>query len=309
MTHKSRLGEALVFAGVALLAASLVDARPLPLDAPAVTLTVTAVGKKENPPPPVKRNDVQFNVNKEQTQLADWRKGDTLYLAVLIDDSLDSNIASQWPDLRAFIMAQPASTQIAVAYIRNGAAMVAQDFTTDHALAAKALRIPLGNAGAFTSPYLALQDWTKRWPDSNDRKSILLISSGIDYFRGGFDSVDPDVDTAIEQAQKKNINVWSIYATDAGHRARRNYVAFLAQGFLNRVSDETGGESFYLGFGPPVSLKPYLDELQAHLNNQYLLSFVANGGAKGKFQRVRVRTELPNTEFFSAPQAFIPATK
>jgi len=309
MTHKARSGGVLLFAGAALLAAGLLNARPLPAETPAVTLTVTAVGKKDNPPPAVKRDDVQFYVNKEQTQLADWRKGDTLFLAVLIDDSLDSNIASQWPDLRAFMMAQPASTHIAVAYIRNGAAMVAQDFTSDHALAAKALRIPLGNAGAFTSPYLALQDWVKRWPDSNERKSILLISSGVDYFRGAYDTVDPDVDTAIEQAQKKNINIWTIYSTDAGHRARRNYEVFLAQGFLSRVSGDTGAESFYIGFGPPVSLKPYLDELQTHLNNQYLLSFVANGGAKGNFEHVRVHTELPKTEFFSAPQAYIPATK
>lgn len=309
MPHMSRMRGIILVAGAALLAAGLLDARPLPAETPAVALTVTAVGKKDTPPPAVKRDDVQFNVNKEQTQLADWRKSDTLFLAVLIDDSLDSNIASQWPDLGAFMMAQPESTQISVAYVRNGAAMVAQDFTSDHALAAKALRIPLGNSGAFTSPYLALQDWVKRWPDSNERKSILLISSGIDYFRGGFDTVNPDVDTTIEQAQKKNINIWTIYSTDSGHRARRNYEAFLAQGFLSRVSGDTGAESFYIGFGPPVSLKPFLDELQTHLNNQYLLSFVANGGAKGKFERVRVRTELPNTEFFAAPQAYIPATK
>ena len=73
-------------------------------------------------------------------------------------------------------MAQPPSTYVAVAYARNGTAMVAQDFTQDHALAAKALRLPLGCGGAFASPYLALQDWMERWPESRERKSILLLS-------------------------------------------------------------------------------------------------------------------------------------
>ena len=272
-------------------------------------MTVTAVGKKDTKPPAVTRGDVQLHEGKEIVQVADWRRSDTLFLAVLIDDSLDPEIANQWSELKSFLAAQPENTYISVAYARNGAAAVAQDFTRDHALAAKALRIPLGDAGAFTSPYLALQDWIKRWPDSNERKSILLISSGIDYFRGGFDTVDPDVDTTIEQAQKKNINIWTIYSTDAGHRLRSGFPVFIAQGFLSRVSQESGAESFYLGFGPPVSLKPYLDELDAHLRNQYLLSFVANGGAKGKFERVHVTTELPRTELFAAPQAYIPPSQ
>src|SRR5713226_2555017 len=67
-----------------------------------VTMTVTAVGKKDTSPPLVTRDDVQFFLNKERTQVAGWKHGDKLYLAVLIDDSLDSSIASQWSDLKAF---------------------------------------------------------------------------------------------------------------------------------------------------------------------------------------------------------------
>jgi len=81
--------------------------------------------------------------------------------------------------------------------------VVAQDFTNDHELAAKALRLPLGSNGAFGSPYLALLDLMKRWPASADRHSILLISSGIDYFRGGFDLRSPDLDSTISRAQKQ----------------------------------------------------------------------------------------------------------
>ncbi len=274
-----------------------------------VNLTVTAVGKKNTSPPIVTKDDVQFFLNKERIQVADWKHGGKLYLAVLIDDSLDNVIANQWNDLKAFFAAQPDSTYISVSYARNGTAMVAQDFTNDHELAAKALRIPLGGGGAFSSPYLALLDLMKRWPASADRRSILLISSGIDYFRGNFDFRSPDLDSTISRAQKQNINIWTIYAPDAGHRARGFFLAFRAQSNLSQLSDETGAESYYLGTDAPVTLKPYFDELSAHLSNQYLLTFKASGGAKGRFERARVTTELPHVEFLAASQAFLPAVK
>ena len=274
-----------------------------------VSMTVTAVGKKDTSPPLVTKDDVQLYLNKERTQIADWKHGGNLYLAVLIDDSLDASIANQWNDLKAFLTSQPDTTYVSVSYARNGTAMLVQDFTNDHELAAKALRIPLGGGGAFSSPYLTLLDLMKRWPASADRRSILLISSGIDYFRGGFDFRSPDLDSTISRAQKQNINVWTIYAPDAGHRGRGFFIANRAQSNLSQLSDETGAESFYLGTAAPVTLKPYFDELSTHLSNQYLLTFKASGGAKGRFERVRVATELPYVEFLVASQAFLPAAK
>jgi hypothetical protein len=211
----------LLLAAMAVAAAMPLASKAAAADSSAVTMTVTAVGKKETQPPPLTKDDVQLFQGKEKVQVADWKRGETLFLAVLIDDSLDSAVASQWGDLKDFFMAQPENTYIAVAYGRNGVAMVAQDFTKDHALAAKALRIPLGRAGAFSSPYLAVQDWVKRWPDSGERKSIMLFSSGVSYFRGSFDPVDPDLDATVSRAQKQNINIWTIYVPDAGHVGNR----------------------------------------------------------------------------------------
>jgi VWFA-related protein len=279
--------------------------------ADAVTLTVTAAAKKGSPPP-IKKEDVQVFEGKERVQVTDWRRGENLYLAILIDDSIDYEAASQWNDLKAFIAAQPQNAYVAVAYSRNGAAMVAQDFTQDHALAAKALRIPLGNAGAFSSPYLAVQDWLKRWPSSagDHRSSIILISSGIDYFRGGFDPIDPDLDSTIERAQKENVNLWTVYYPGAGHVSRGFFRVFNAQSNLSRLSEETGAESYYLSSERPVTLRPYFDEIQEHLNNQYLLTFVTDrGGKKGKFERVRVATEIPNVEFLTPSEVFLPPSQ
>jgi VWFA-related protein len=298
-----------LLAAFALTFASLIS---IPVRAAeAVTLTVTAVAKKGSPPP-IKKEDVQVHEGKERVQVTDWRHGENLYLAILIDDSIETEAASQWNDLKAFIAAQPQNTFVAVAYARNGAAMVAQDFTQDHALAAKALRIPLGNAGAFSSPYLAVQDWLKRWPSSagDHRSSLILISSGIDFFRGGFEPLDPDLDSTIEHAQKENVNIWTIYYPGAGHVSRGYFRVFNAQTNLSKLSEETGAESYYLSFDRPVTLKPYFDELQQHLNNQYLLTFAAaGGGKKGKFERVRVTTEVPKVEFLTPSEVFLPPSE
>jgi VWFA-related protein len=308
--YQSRWSRAVLAASIMAFVSVAAATRPAAA-ANAVTMTVTAVGKKNAAPPPIKKEDVELFQGKERMQVADWKRGDALFLAILIDDSLDSEAASQWNDLKAFINAQPQNTYVAIAYSRNGTAMVAQDFTQDHALAAKALRIPLGGQGAFSSPYLALQDFLKRWPSAaaDQRSSIVMISSGVDYFRGGFDPIDPDLDSTIERAQKENINVWTIYYPDDGHVGRRPFRVFNAQSNLSRLSEETGAESYYLEFGRPVSLKPYFDEIQSHLNNQYLLTFEGSGGKKGKFERVRVATEIPKVEFITPSEVFLPASQ
>lgn len=304
MSRRIRIGSLIFLSGALPFALALSPAIAA-AEAENVTLTVTAVAKKDINPA-VSRNDVQFFQNKERTQIADWRHGERLYLAVLIDDSLNSTVANQWRDLKDFFSAQPSTTYISVFYARNGSAMLAQDFTNDHALAAKALRLPIG-PGALTSPYFAVQDLMKRLPGTpRDRRSVLLISSGIDYFHGNFPT-SPDLDTTIEQAQKGNINVWSIYYPDTTRRSHSFFLAARAQSALTRLTEETGAESYYLGTTAPVTFKPYLDKLATHLRNQYLLTFKSSGSAKGGFARVKVAAELPNSKFMSASRAYLHA--
>jgi hypothetical protein len=285
--------------------AALVAQTPNSALAGKAIITVTAIGKKNAPPPPVSKNDIQLTVNKERKQVAAWEKGDSLTLAILIDDSLESDVANQWSELREFIMAQSPNTAVAVAYAANSQANIVQDFTTDHALAAKALRIPLGRFGIGSSPYLSVIDWLKRWPSPGGRGSLLLVSSGIDFFRGAWGPFYPDLDTVISRAQRENVNLWSIYYPSAGHRSHAFGLVNLGQNNLSKMTDETGGEVYYLGFNAPVSFKPYLDELQLHLSNQYLLTFAGDGGTKGKYVRIQIKSELRDVEFSHANNAFI----
>src|SRR5260370_7926212 len=89
-------------------------------------------------------------------------------------------------------MSQPPSTAIMVGYITDNGTRVLQDFTPNHELAAKALRLPIGIGSLGSSPYLGTLDLLKRWPKTGPRRSVLPITSAIAFFpRPGFYPFSP----------------------------------------------------------------------------------------------------------------------
>jgi hypothetical protein len=307
MTDRKTLFRLGAFLATLLLFTGGSYAQSKPADSSTATFTVTAVGKKEAAPP-ISKDDVQLMQGKERKQIADWKKGEELALAIVIDDSLETTAGSQWDYLKKFILGQPATTAIALGYIRNNTVQIAQNFTTNHEVVANAVRLPIGTGALGSSPYLAMIDLLKSWPNAGpQRRSIVLISSGIDYFRGGgFGPIYPDVDPLIQRAEKQNTNIWSIYYPSSGHRGHSYYLANTAQINLDKVAESTGAEMYALLYGQPVSIMPYLEEISGHLNNQYLVSFAGSGGSKGKFASVKVRTELPDVEFMTPAAVWVP---
>jgi hypothetical protein len=309
MRHKTKFARhGVIFGALLLIFTVASNAQTKPASSGGVTFTVTAVGKKESAPP-IAKDDVQLFQGKERKQIGDWKKGDQLYLAILVDNSIDTGAGGQWDYLKEFIMAQPATTYIALGYLQNNSTQMLQDFTQNHELVTKALRLPMGTGALGSSPYLGMIDMLKRWPDTGPRRSILVISSGIDYFRGtGWGLFSPDLQPLIDRAERQNTNIWSIYYPSAGHRGRSFYLVNNGQSNIDKLSEDTGAESYFLGTGSPVSIKPYLDEIAGHLSNQYLLTFAGSGGSKGKFQSVKVKTELPDVEFFTPAAVYLPPT-
>src|SRR5580698_8633544 len=112
-----------------------------------------------------------------------------LQLFILIDDTCDTSIGNNLTDLREFINAQPATTVIGVAYMSNATIQITQNFTPDHDLAAKAVRLPRGNLSSMDSPYLSLMSLVKGWPQQNVRREVLMITDGIDRLRGNRSSI------------------------------------------------------------------------------------------------------------------------
>ena len=136
-----------------------------------------------------------------------------MQLFILLDDSTrSSSLGTHLPELKSFVDALPASTQIAIGYMRNGTFGLAEPFTTDHQQAASALRLPESIPGGNASPYFALSDLAKHWPskESANRRAVLMLTDGVDRYYDGSIIDDPYVDEAIHDTLKSGVMVYSI---------------------------------------------------------------------------------------------------
>jgi hypothetical protein len=227
---------------------------------------------------------------------------------ILLDDDSTYILGSQLADIRRFISEQPASTKIGVAYMRYGTASIAQKPTSDHDLAAKALRLPLGVSGINGSPYFSLSNLVKYWPASTGRREVLMVTDGIDGYYQSNDMFDPYLAAAIADAQRAGVVVSTIYTPGASSYGRSDWRTLWGQTYIAQVAKETGGEAYYIGFDrPAVAFAPYLNDLSKRLNHQYLLSFRAGPEKKADLEPVRVTTEESNTDLVSADQVYVPA--
>jgi len=277
-------------------------------------MVVTVEAKKGTEIPVINRDDVMVYEGRDRDQVTEWipAQGDhaALELFVLLDDGSNSTMGTQLDDIRKFIDAQPATTKIGVAYMQDRIAKVVQNLTTDHALAEKALRLPLGMEGVNGSPYFSVSDLVKRWPASSARREVVVATDGIDRYYGVGDPQDPYLDAAIDDAIRAGITVSAIYTPDAGHFGHSHWQTYWGQIYLSRLAEETGGEAYSIGFtGPPVSFAPYLDNVANRLNHQYLLTFLAKPQKKADWQKVRVRTEVSNADLVAADKAWVEAGK
>jgi hypothetical protein len=265
-----------------------------------------------------------------------------LQLFILIDETCDTNIGNNLSDIRDFINAQPATTTIAIGYMSNANVQMAQDFTTDHSLAAKAIRLPRGRLSAMDSPYLSLMSLVRRWPEGKVRREIIMVTDGIDRLRGereaggnpnrslaptrspsstprsnlntvtpltgGMAVISTDATPASELSQRYGVIVHGIYSRGVGRLGRNAWEEQLGQAGVARISEETGGEYFALGTSNAVSFKPYFDSLKKILDNQYYLVFQAVPKKKSGLQRVKISTEAFDTEIAAADNVWVPAT-
>lgn len=300
--------------------AGIVFASPLAAQQPnsspdLIRVTVTVEGTKERPnPPAIAKEDIVVFQEKDRRPVVNWvpaaGEGAGLDLAILVDDGLDPSIGVNLDDLRAFVQGQPATTRVAILYASFGTARVLQDFSADHEAAAKKLRLPMGNINSPGSIFMAVSDLMGRWPADDNRHEVLLISDGIDTFYGIREStpgLNPSLQTAIDKAQRGSVTFFAIYASGTGHFRHSPFLINNGQSCLSRLTDETGGESFFQGFQTPISFKPFLEDLNKLLGQQYLLTFRAALGKKAGFQRLRLRTEQHGVELQAPDQVYIPA--
>jgi hypothetical protein len=217
-----------------------------------------------------------------------------MQLFILLDDSTRSfSLGTHLSELKAFIESLPATTQVAVGYMRNGTFGLVQPFTADHETAASALRLPEASAGENGSPYFALSDLAKHWPskEATDRRAVLMLTDGIDRYDANGTIEDPYVDASIHDSLKDGMLVYSIYLRGAGQLGRSGEITNFGQSRLMEVSQQTGGHAYFEAFSDPVTIAPFLSDFQNRLQNQYQVILDLPSG-KGD-EQVKVRTEVP----------------
>jgi hypothetical protein len=155
-------------------------------------------------------------------------------------------------------------------------------------------------------------DLMKRWPDGDNRREVVMITDGIDRFRGGpryrgLQPVSPDVDSASRAAQRTGTIVHTIFARGVGRLGSNFWEIMNGQSAIAKLSDETGGQSYYFATQNAVSFKPYLDDLQKTLDNRYVLEFRIAQGKKSGPQYVKLSTEVAGVELNSADSVWVNA--
>lgn len=297
-----------------------------------VHVVITDSGaQRDSDVPRLKQEEVkvkQGNTSLQVTQLIP-AQGDNaaLQLMILIDDVLDiSAVGNNLNDVKEFVKAQPPSTVVAVGYMSSATVNVVQNFTADHEEAIKAIRLPLGRFSTMDSPYLSLISVVRGWPQQNVRRVVLMVSDGVDRLRGerprsdrlgpgwgaepiyhSMPQISVDANSASEICQRYNVLFYSMYSPGIGRAGRSSWDLQLGLGGLCKIAEETGGECYSLSTSTLVSFKPYLDQLQKSLDNQYYLVFLAPPRKNAGFQRVNILTELPKSEILAPDNVWVPA--
>jgi hypothetical protein len=191
-------------------------------------------------------------------------------------------------------------------------------FTTDRAAAAQSLRLPMGLRGASASPYFCLSDFVKNWPSEAESESrpsqqpthkariVLMITNGVDPYNGSTNITNqnsPYVATAVTDAQRAGVPVYSIYYNEVGFGRGRG--SFSGQSYLQQVAQGTGGAAYYQGTGSPVSLAPFLKQFQNAIAETYVATFPVDGSKK--MVTLKASSTLPKTKV-NAPQEVRPGT-
>ncbi|MGE3466685.1 MAG: hypothetical protein AB7J13_07105 [Pyrinomonadaceae bacterium] len=228
-------------------------------------------------------------------------------IAVVIQEDLTSSFNLHLKDIREFIQSLPSGTRVMVAYSRSGSLNVRQRFTDDLAVAANSLRIVAGSSSlAPRSPFDGISEVLGRFDGvPSGRRAILLFSDGLDTSSGvnlASISQSSELDRAILKAQRRSVAVYSFYAPTTASENANSIFVLAGQGALAKLSDHTGGRSFYRGSRPAVSYVPFFRELVLSLNRQFALTYLSTHMKKG-YHKVSVTSTNPEVKI-EHPQGY-----
>ncbi len=160
--------------------------------------------------------------------------------------------------------------------------------------------------GVSASPYFCLSDLAKNWPskDAHARREVVMVTDGVDYYEVHYDPEDPYVAAAIEDSIRAHLIVYSIYWRNQGRLDRTGYADYDGQNLLAQLTQATGGNSYWEGFGNPVSFDPYFADIDRRIHNQYELDFMTPLGSKPQMETLKLKVSA-NVKIDAPQQVYV----
>jgi len=260
---------------------------------------VVTVLQGQEIPGGIPQQALQLKVDGKQPSITSWTPlgaQSKIEFVVLIDDGARGSLGTQLNDIAKFINNLPPNAKVAVAYMMNGRAVFTSPFTTDRGAVERQLHLPVaGMPGINASPYFCLSDLAKNWPshDAGARREVVMVTDGVDNYDRRYDPEDPYVQAAINDAVRARLIVYSIYWTATGRFDRSMYGSDTGQNLLIQVAEATGGNSYWQGYGNPVTFQPYFADINRRLDNQYELDFMTPVGSKPQIENLKLKLSAP----------------
>lgn len=269
-----------------------------------VQMILTSADHMNHNPPALKPADITIT----DATITDWvpfEGGRDLDLFIVIDDSADYDFAVGLQELKRFVTSQPAAASIGVAYIHDGALRIVENPTTDRQLALRALRPPLGSKTA--NPYCALSELIHGWQTKSLRREVVIVTAGADDSATG-EPVCVNAETATRDAERAGVGVYALYnpASDYVSKDWSKVDAGLVN--LASVCYESGGEAYFVGHTPALSIEPFLTDIAEHLEHQYLVKFRVTPMPDSAFQTIFVNSATPDLELMKPERIWVPGT-
>ena len=242
---------------------------------------------------------VHLKVDGKDSTVTGWTPlqspASKIEVVILIDNGARESLGLQFKDIAKFIQGLPPDARVAVSYMMYGHAALAGPLTTDHAAAVRELHLPMRKmAGINASSYFCLSDLARHWPstEAHARREVVMVTDGVDYYEMHYDPQDPHVQNAIDDSARAHLIVYAIYWNEQDRFDNTAYASDSGQNLLSQVTQATGGKSYWEGYGNPVTIVPYLDDIARRILNQYELDFMTPIGAKPKMANLRLKLNV-----------------
>jgi hypothetical protein len=273
---------------------------------------VTVLPKTEGAvPASVGAQDMSLKINGKIAKITSVRPfqgpENNIELVLLIDNSSRSSLGTQLGEIERFVKGLPPNIKSAIAYMQFGRAVFAGPLSADHAQVLRALHLPAGSAGASASPYFCLSDLAQHWPsqDQSARREVVMVSDGVDPYSMRYDPDNSYFQAAISDSIRARLVVYSVYWESRGTGSNRPYENMAGQNYLSDLAQATGGKSFWMGMGNPVSFEPYFNELIRRFQNQYEIDFATGLAGKPQIESMKLKFSAPGAEVGSPQLVFV----